>query len=316
MTIIRPQLDQVRIEKDGRLPFALIDAIRKVYDYLAASVNVATNNIEVIQDTHANRQILHPPADSPLGSLYFETDRAVIYICRTTLFAHAWVYVAGVMSGLVAARPADLTTTDVGFLYTSTNSLDYRWSGAAWVTLGTVKGGANLTNVGKITKVSAAGTITESSLTDNATIVSGTEPLYLNVGASPGASQIQLQANALGGLELLSFAADNCRVGFDVIRSGGVNVAKDVSASLLLKNGAQLTVYGAVGLTVGNAAALNLLFTIDLATGNVDAVTGVYKKGGAAGITGVAALAPLTGGGTPGTLTYAGGIITAYVAPT
>lgn len=186
MTIIRPQLDQVRIGQDGKLPFAVIDAIRKVYDYLAASASTASGNIQIIQDTHANRLMLHPPADSPIGSLYYETDRKVVYINQNVSSAPAWVYVTGVMSGLFAARPADLGTNDAGFLFTSTNSLDYRWSGTAWVTLGTVRGGASLTNVGRLTKVSAAGTINESSVTDNGasitnlrTISGATQPNYV-----------------------------------------------------------------------------------------------------------------------------------------
>jgi hypothetical protein len=150
---------------------------------------------------------------------------------------------------------------------------------------------------------------------DDGETITATEPVALDVGDAPDDSQIQVRADGLGGLELLCYGADNVRVGFDMIRVGGVNVATHTSACMLLKNGDQLTVYGATGQTVGNAVALNLLFTIDLATGNVDAVTGVYKKGGTqvVGAQG-AAVTPASGAGAAGVDTPARNAINAVIS--
>ncbi len=310
MDIIRPQLDQVRIEKDGRLPFLLIDAITRAYNYIAASINVATGNIEVIQDIHVNRNILHPASGVPIGSFYFETDRKVIYVCRVVSLANAWVYVGGVMSGLVAARPADLTTTDAGFLFTSTDSLDYRWSGTAWVTLGTVRGGAALTNAGKITKVTAAGTIGESSITDNGSAVTFIEVMEMLVANASinvrtpdnttapaiGIFQDQGSIRNYGAYALIKVTTSDYGL---VVRKASV----DTEIITILNTN------GRVG--IKNTAPA---YAFDV-TGDLN-VTGVYRQGGTAGITGVAALAPLTALGSPGTLTFTGGIITAYTAPT
>lgn len=284
MDIIRPQLDQVRIEKDGRLPFTLIDAITRIYGYLAAATNANSTNAVVIQDTHANRNILYPAANEVIGSFYFETDRKVEYVARLVSSAHAWVYFAGVMSGLIAARPADLGTNDAGFLYTSTDSLDYRWSGTAWVTLGTVRGGAAMVNAGALTKVSAAGTIGESAVTDDGTsVILTTRDLLLDNGK-------RIRQKDTGGAyqNLLTHFTD------DIV------YLDNASGDIKIRPKAGSTLFSTENFDV---------------TGNSN-VSGVYKKAGTAGITGVAALAPLTAIGLPGTLTFTGGIITAYVAPT
>ena len=63
-----------------------------------------------------------------------------------------------------------------------------------------------------------------------------------------------------------------------------------------------------------SAAALRLLFALDV-TGDIN-LSGAYRRGGTTGITTVATLAKITGGGANGSLTIAGGIITGYVAPT
>ncbi len=346
MDIIRPQLDQVRIEKDGKLPFTLIDAINRIYGYLAQSLNTSSSNLVVIQDTHANRNILYPAVNETVGSFYFETDRKVEYVVSSVSSANAWVYFAGTMSGLIAARPADLGTNDAGFLFTSTDSLDYRWSGTAWVTLGTVRGGANLTNVGKLTKVSAAGTITEAAVTDDATANVYTTARNLLAGetavVSSAAGRVYLGAKGsagAGALELSQTAtdADNLLVGLiqagDTNQSGGGG-EKRVAVIQFLTQGATANDRGGQikFITKANGGAIVVqeiltnagfhgfggtavpAYAVD-ATGDVNA-SGVHRTGGVAGITGVAALAKLTIAGTNGTLTFTGGIITAYTAPT
>lgn len=78
----------------------------------------------IIQDLHVNRDNLHPAANFPSGSLYFETDadRPLVYINGLVNNAPAWVYKSGVMRGPLANLPTDLTTPgDVGFLYYTTD---------------------------------------------------------------------------------------------------------------------------------------------------------------------------------------------------
>ncbi len=166
-----------------------------------------------------------------------------------------------------------------------------------------VLGGSNLTSVGKITKVSAAGMITQSSLTDNGTAVSGTEPVHLDTGAAPANSQLTLKANALGVLSLKCQAADNQVIGFDVDYVASGYVAANASVGLLLKNGAQVLLIGSVGNTIGNAPTLNNLLIVDLATGNLDVVAGGYKVGGAAGESVTLTYATSLGGIIPAGLT-------------
>jgi hypothetical protein len=143
-----------------------------------------------------------------------------------------------------------------------------------------VYGGSALTTVGAIPKVTAAATVGQSSLTDNGTRVTGTEQISIDQGATPASSQFQGKANALGCIELLSYSADNSKVLFDGEWVNPNIIARDTSVGVLVKNGAKLNIYGQTGAVVGSAATLVKLATIDLATGDVDAVTGVYKVAG------------------------------------
>lgn len=126
------------------------------------------------------------PRSVPDGGLYVETDRASIYESRFVSKAQVWVFVLGRMQGLLTARPVDLGMNDVGFLFVATDALDYRWSGTAWVALDTVRGGASLVDVNRVTKVTAAGVIGESSITDDGTTVSTPEPILVDPGAGNG----------------------------------------------------------------------------------------------------------------------------------
>lgn len=172
MAIIYPQLDGVKINENRTLPIALLQAIRKAYDYIAQIANANTLSAVVIEDTHVRRPLFYPAANQTIGSFYVETDRTeALYVLQEVSAAKQWVLVHGAMRGLLAARPADLGLYDVGFFYVATDALDYRWSGTAWTTLDTVRGGGNLTNVGVLPKISAAGTLNESAVTDNGTNV-------------------------------------------------------------------------------------------------------------------------------------------------
>lgn len=317
MNVIYPQLDGVKINQDRTLPISVLQAIRKAYDYLAqAAPENATSADTVIIGTHIQRGLL-PAANQSTGVFFIETDRSeAFYVVQQVSSANQWVLVMGFMYGLLAARPSDLTTNDVGFLYTATDALDYRWSGSAWVTLDEARGGSSLSTVNRLTKVTAAGVVGQSTVSDDGTNVNLVEPLHSDLGATPAVSQLRIQANALGAIGMLCFMPDLCEVLFDCEWSGTQLIARNASACVLLKNSAKLGVYGSTGLTVGASFSPPSLFTIDLATGDANVVSGVYRKAGVAGVSGTISLAKLTTIGTNGSITVSGGIITGFVNPT
>lgn len=82
-----------------------------------------------IQDTHANRLANFPAASSPKGTLFWETDRTVLYINTGT----AWTYRLGIMRAAYASRPTDLGANDSDFkFYATDRTITYRWSGTVW----------------------------------------------------------------------------------------------------------------------------------------------------------------------------------------
>lgn len=94
----------------------------------------SSTGIDVIQGTHIQRLAIYLPADQPLGSLYYETDRTVTYLnYATPSTSRVWLYLSGTMIGTFAGRPGDLTTYDSGFVYyASDRDLYYRWNGTTW----------------------------------------------------------------------------------------------------------------------------------------------------------------------------------------
>lgn len=88
----------------------------------------------LFEDTHANRPTLYPPGSYSIGTLFYETDRTVLYaIAINSSGVRVWQYVAGVAISTLAAIPADLTTSDSGLLaWTSDVSHLFRWTGSAW----------------------------------------------------------------------------------------------------------------------------------------------------------------------------------------
>jgi hypothetical protein len=192
MQVIRPQLDGVKINKDQTLPTALLQAIRKAYDYIAQVPDPSTPGM-VIEDLHANRLTLHPAANEDLGTFYLETDRKALYVVQVVKAANTWVLLLGSMIGLLAARPADLGANDAGFFYSATDALDYRWNGTSWVVLDTVRGASTLTDVNRVTKVSATGAISESTVTEDGSTLTVPEPIMVNGVALP---TVRLQATS------------------------------------------------------------------------------------------------------------------------
>lgn len=233
---------------------------------------------------------------------------------------------------LVATAVTDGTLyleTDTELIYQSRLLED---GSRGWVLIDVVRGAGGLTNVNRLTKVTAAGTIGESSITDNGTTVSTAEPVVLDSGATPARSQLLLQANALGALEAFCFAADNSKIAFDASFVAGNWVARDTSVIVILKNGDKLQFLGSAANVVGNVPTFNNLGALDLATGQwgfgnvapayaVDATgdvnaSGVFRKGGTAGISVTITTAKLTPAGANGSMTFAGGILTAQTAAT
>lgn len=97
------------------------------FNELTLAGNAAYNPVDV--DTHANRLAKYLASNFQLGSIFWETDRTVIYV----LTSGAWTYAAGVMQATQATLPTDLGAADVGLLV---NVKDYghllMWSGSAW----------------------------------------------------------------------------------------------------------------------------------------------------------------------------------------
>jgi hypothetical protein len=111
-------------------PKAGTDAARQA-DATRRTIQQTTTAAErewVFVGTHAIRVGTSAAKD---GSLFYETDRTVLYVSVSGV----WKYCAGAMAGTLSPdqKPTDLGADDVGFLFDSTDYLHtYRWSGSAW----------------------------------------------------------------------------------------------------------------------------------------------------------------------------------------
>ena len=98
----------------------------------------------VLEDTHANRLANYPANNYAIGTLFYETDRTVLYLNAGTSGSQKWIYIAGVCACTQAALPNDLGANDGNFL---ANVFDYGhmliWSGVAW-TWGPGDGGSGM----------------------------------------------------------------------------------------------------------------------------------------------------------------------------
>jgi hypothetical protein len=281
MTVKFPQLDGVKVNEDRTLPYTILQAIRRAYEYIS-QLDATVGSGVVYQDLHVNRNNLYPAINENLGSWYIETDRSdAIYMVMVVNAAHAWVLLYGFMRGLLANRPADLGPNDTDFLYSATNASDYRWNGTSWDTLDGVRGASNLTHAGAIPKVSTPGVLVESSLTDSGSIVSGTLPLHLEeAGTPPPELQLKITNNSVGVMGLCNKGVDAQFVFYDLDWTGGGYIARHAGICTTFKNAGFFQMYGGVGNTVGIApTALNFLFSVNLANGNVN-TPGVYQVAG------------------------------------
>lgn len=90
-------------------------------------------NGTIIQDTHAARLTLYPASNYAPGTLFYETDRNVIYTVSSSSGVLAWIYVAGMFSAAFASRPVDLGVNDTNFLlWVTVHAHVCRWNGTSW----------------------------------------------------------------------------------------------------------------------------------------------------------------------------------------
>ena len=98
------------------------------------SSTTTTPTVVTIQGTHANRVISTPAMGEPAGTLYYETDRTVVYLDFIgTGNLQVWKWISGTYNSVFSNRPSDLGVNDAGFLFYSTDvDLIYQWSGTSW----------------------------------------------------------------------------------------------------------------------------------------------------------------------------------------
>lgn len=136
----------------------------------AAALGVA------LEDSHANRIANFPPANYPVGVIFRETDRNVVYVN----FGGFWVFAAGAMMNVFASRPTDLGVHDVGFLFFASDTLAIsQWNGTAWISF---TGGATPSTLTERT-VTASTTIGALDYTIFADATAG--PLTVNYDPAP-----------------------------------------------------------------------------------------------------------------------------------
>lgn len=89
-------------------------------------------------DTHANRLANFPAGNYQPGTLFFETDRTVLYVDK----AGVWNFAAGMYEDVFANRPIDLAAPDESFLFFATDTVAlYAWNGGTLTWLSIVGGG-------------------------------------------------------------------------------------------------------------------------------------------------------------------------------
>lgn len=116
------------------LILAINDRLRRINDVLAGGGAAGGGAAATLNyGTHATR-LARPVSSFARGAIWIETDRGnVSYQIQST---GAWRYVSGTMADVLANQPADLGSSDTGFLFLATDTLAlYRWDGAAWVSI-------------------------------------------------------------------------------------------------------------------------------------------------------------------------------------
>jgi len=285
---------------------------------------LAQSQIAAIPGNHAQR-LATPPSN---GAFFWETDRTSLYVGVTAGATTTWRFVGGTMQALIASRPVDLGTGDVGFRFvdsTADQNAEYVWTGTEFVTVDYLQEVTDaVTNALTIIMV-----ISHLSTVGTGVGFGSTIPFQLSNS---------VPATKLAGfLDILWDVAtagnEGARFIFRAMRGG------TAAASILEFNKALCIISGTV-FWLNNSAfsgqlfhanSANRVYTFDDADGNIVYETAaltnnnfVFGAGGqkvkdagfGAGISGSVTLAALTGGGTTGSITYVNGLITAVVAPT
>jgi hypothetical protein len=131
--------------------------------------------------THSARLASFPASGYQSGTLFFETDRTVVYIDD----AGTWVFAAGMYEDVLANRPVDLTVVDEGFLFLATDTgVLYAWNGTALVFI-PIGGTSSSLSVRTVTA-------SDSVLPADYTILSDatTASLTISFPAAPGTGRV------------------------------------------------------------------------------------------------------------------------------
>ena len=114
----------------ARTPFLSSDNSTVSYQWLKffQGIALAANVPAFVSNTHANRAQISA-ANYMNGSLYFESDRGVVYIAVNGV----WHYFVGTYYDLQANLPTDLGVNDESFLfYVNDYAHLLIWTGQAW----------------------------------------------------------------------------------------------------------------------------------------------------------------------------------------
>lgn len=113
-----------------RTPFLGVDGqtVSRQWMQWFQGVALQKNVPSFVSDTHSNRSLI-PAANYANGTLFFETDRQIVYIAVSGV----WFYFTGTVQTVQASLPADLGPDDINLLAEVT---DYAhlliWTGTAW----------------------------------------------------------------------------------------------------------------------------------------------------------------------------------------
>jgi hypothetical protein len=96
--------------------------------------NSASGGAVVIEDTHARRLSNFVGSNiPPVGSLFWEIDRTVLYLVKLVAGVAAWVFAAGSYTNTRTNYPSDLGANDAGFLFQISDYAHLaRFDGTAW----------------------------------------------------------------------------------------------------------------------------------------------------------------------------------------
>lgn len=313
--------------------------------------NITNSAASILSGTHAKR-LATPPV---INSLFIETDRASIYESISTGSGLSWILASSSMVGLLVNRPTDLGVNDIGFLFTSSDSLkntQYIWLGTAWITVGGmiqeasdaatntitnslivrhVTSGVPTTNfgLGVITQLQDSGAVTRNAAYETTQWSSAATNTAFKQWSldSAGTLTLVMGLDAGGNLTIIGeyiWKSGTAFTGTLAHSNTGnrIYTFSDATGNIVYETAAP-TVGHFVG-GGGGALISDMGFAIvPIASGGTNAATAAAARAslGAAASSGVAAhtitLAKLTGGGANGSITWnSDGVVTAFVDPT